>query len=64
MYVTMSIAFRLLIAASNIAVLFNARPLGAGPTSAVIPLMRAAARSVIARPNADAFAVSRSERRL
>jgi len=27
MYVTMSIAFRLLIAASNIAVLFNARPL-------------------------------------
>jgi len=28
MYVTMNIAFRLLIAASNIAVLSNARPLG------------------------------------
>lgn len=42
---------------------FQAEP-SAGPTSAVIPLMRTAARSVIARPNADAFAVSRSERRL
>jgi len=28
MYVTMSIAFRLVIGASNIAVLSNARPLG------------------------------------
>ena len=31
MYVTMSIAFPLLIAASNIVTLFNARPLGAAP---------------------------------
>jgi hypothetical protein len=42
MYVTMSIAFCLLIAASNIAVLFNARPLGteipAEPSSAASEL--------------------------
>src|SRR5271165_2386130 len=37
---------------------------GAGPTSAVIPLMRAAARSVIARPDADAFVAPRSDHRL
>jgi len=33
MYVTMDIAFPLLIAASNIVTLFNARPLGVGPSA-------------------------------